>query len=197
MMFQGDRVDQDKPRLFRTWSDGTLRAILSTRYQAVNNSWYMNAIREIFPDSKVIRWRGNADTLQFDVHVPGIQAEDNDSGYGGILHVGNSEIGQRSIIAQLGVLRFICTNGMIVMDSIAGIRQRHIGDIDLVDLRKRVVDTISEGLPNIEDERMKSSGRWVSRLTEWVTYPFPECSLNSVSITRSVKSISRASGKLG
>jgi len=157
-VFQGDRVDQDKQRLFRTWEDGTLRSVLSQHYQPVNNSWYMNTIQSMFPDSKIIRWRGNADTLQFDVHLPGIEVEGNDSGYGGILRIGNSEIGQKSVIAQLGVLRFICTNGMIVIDAIAGIRQRHMGDIDLIDLRSRVIDTVAQGLPNIEDEIQRTLG---------------------------------------
>lgn len=149
-LFQSDRLDQDKPRLFRTWSDGTLRSVLSKDYQKVDNAWIMHIARDMFPDSEVIRWRGDADTLQFEVTLDHIQTVDPQSGYGGILHMGNSEIGQRSIIAHLGILRMICTNGMFIMDKIASMHKRHFGSIDHVDLKQRFLDTIQKGLPAIE-----------------------------------------------
>lgn len=149
-LFEGDRLDQSKPRLFRTWSDGTLRSVLSEGYQKVDNAWIMHAAREMVPDGKVIRWRGDADTLQFEVTLDHIQKVDPQSGYGGILHVGNSEIGQRSVIAHLGVLRMICTNGMFIMDKIASMHKRHYGDIDRNDLKKMFIETVEKGMPEVE-----------------------------------------------
>ena len=88
-LFQPGRLDQDKPRLWRTWSDGTLRSVLSEQYQKVDNQWVLSQARQMFPDANVIRWRGDADTLQFEVTLDHIQKVDDQSGYGGILHVGN------------------------------------------------------------------------------------------------------------
>jgi len=146
-LFDNNRLDQDKVRLFRTWEDGTLRSVLSENYQSVNNIWMMQTAREMFPDSDVIRWRGDADTLQFDVTLDHIQKVDDQSGYGGILHVGNSEIGQRSVIGHLGILRMICTNGTLIMDKLASMHKKHYGSLH--DLKKLFIDTIERGLPEV------------------------------------------------
>lgn len=150
-LFQADRVNQDKKLLFRTWQDGTLRAVLSERYAKIDNMWFVNLIRERFPDHRVFRWRGDADTIQFDVLLPEMQSNDNESEYGGILHVGNSEIGQRSVIAVAGVVRAICTNGMIIMDRDCSFRKRHMGEIDLESLGADIYDNIDAALPEIQD----------------------------------------------
>lgn len=153
-MFQSDRMDQKKIRLFRTWDDGTLRAFLSMQYATVNNMWYMNTMRELLPDARIIRWRGNADTLYFDAFLPDAKMvnEQGDSGYGGMFHCGNSEIGERRVICTPAVLRFICTNGMFVWDEAAdSIRQVHRGSLELDMLRSRIVDQIREALPALEE----------------------------------------------
>ena len=158
-LFQADRLDQDKDRLFRTWTDGTLRAVLSTKYQKVNNLWYLNVLKRLQPDAKVIRWRGNADTLQFDAFLPDTTTDEKDSGYGGIIHGGNSEVGQRSIIATIGVLRLICTNGMISIDfANEGVRQRHIGQLDLVKLEADIIEKMNDSIPGIQSEIQKVLG---------------------------------------
>lgn len=153
-MFQPDRMDHTKPRLFRTWADGTLRAFLSTQYATVNNMWYLNTMRELLPDARIIRWRGNADTLYFDAFLPDAKMvnEEGDSGYGGMFHCGNSEIGERRVICTPAILRFICTNGMFVWDEAAdSIRQVHRGGLKLDMLRSRIVDQVKQAMPALEE----------------------------------------------
>jgi len=150
--FQQDRLDQEKIRLFRTWKDGTLRAVLSQRYAKVNNLWYLQVLRSLLPSGRVIRWRGNADTLYFDVFLPETARHDTDSGYGGMLHCGNSEIGERRVVCAASILRMICTNGLIVSDAIGdAISRVHLGTIDLDQLQVKVRDQIKELVPTLSE----------------------------------------------
>jgi hypothetical protein len=151
-MFQADRLDQDKNRLFRTWKDGTLRAVLSDQYRALDNLWYMQVAKGLLPDAKIIRWRGNADTLQFDAYLPDTHKEGDDSGYGGGVHFGNSEIGERSIMAMSFILRMICTNGMIIKEGIGDmLRQIHRGQWTLSEMEGRIVKAIREIEPTLSE----------------------------------------------
>ena len=112
-MFQKDRVDQDKPRLFRTWSDGTLRAVLSEEYAILNNQWFLELIGKLVPGGLLSHWRGDADTIFGNVLVPDSIRQEQDSQYGGMLSIGNSEIGTRRYLSLPSVFRAICMNGCI------------------------------------------------------------------------------------
>jgi hypothetical protein len=143
-LFQSDRLDQEKTRLFRTWDDGTLRAVLSNQYARVNNRWYLQVLRELMPDdARVIRTKGNADTIYMDIFL-GESTDTNDGGLGSMLHVGNSEIGERRVVLTPSILRFICTNGMIgwsrVGDEIRTVHRRKDGIINHDDLQKEIVE---------------------------------------------------------
>jgi hypothetical protein len=48
-LFDYERVDQNKERLFRTWKDGTLRAFLSKQYTIVNNAWFLDVLSKAVP----------------------------------------------------------------------------------------------------------------------------------------------------
>jgi len=62
-LWRKDRFDQEKERLWRTWSDGSLRAMLSDKYAVVNNQWVMEVIREAVPAGMLSHWRGDADNM--------------------------------------------------------------------------------------------------------------------------------------
>lgn len=158
-MFQHDRLDQDKPRLFRTWDDGTLRAVLSNQYASVNNRWYLQVLKDVVgADAKVLRSRGNADTMYIDIYLgESYNVDTDDGGLGAMLHIGNSEIGERRVIMTPSILRMICTNGLIgwdqIGDAISTVHRRKEGNIDLekleVDIREtytRVVPTFADGM---------------------------------------------------
>lgn len=100
-LWHENRFDQDVERLWRTWDNGTLRAMLSNKYAIVNNQWMMEVVRETIPQGMVSHWRGNADNIFGNILIPDSIREEDDSDYGGMLSIGNSEIGMRRISSTL------------------------------------------------------------------------------------------------
>lgn len=156
-LWQGDRFDLNKPRLWRTWSDGTLRAVLSDKYAIVNNQWVLETMCELIPGGRVSHWRGDADNIYGNILIPDTIREETDSDYGGMLSIGNSEIGQRRISSCPSVFRAICMNGCI-WDQVSGqaIRQVHRGNVDLVSLKAKISENLLAQIPLVNQgiERM-------------------------------------------
>lgn len=144
------RADQDKKYRLRTYKDGTLRAFVTEKYAPVENIWYIEALNEIMPNSMFSHWRGDDDTIYGNVLLPDSiidYGQDDDSDYGGMLSISNCEIGRRRINQRPSVFRSICMNGNIWGETQGkAINQRHIGTIDLVELRKRIVDNVEKQL---------------------------------------------------
>jgi len=147
-LWRSDRFDQGKERLWRTWSDGSLRAMLSDKYAIVNNEWVMEVIRGAIPAGMLSHWRGDADNMYGNVLIPDSIRQEDDSDYGGMLSIGNSEIGQRRISSCPSVFRAICMNGCI-WDQEKGrsIRQVHRGELDLHFLKSEIVRNLTEQIP--------------------------------------------------
>ena len=147
------RVDQDKKYRMRTYKDGTLRAFLTDRYSPIENAWYLETMNEHLPGSMYSHWRGDDDTIYGNLLLPDSiidYGQSDDSDYGGMLSVGNCEIGKRRISQKPSLFRSICMNGCIWGKTEGEmIDRRHIGKIDLVDLKKRIVDNIEKQLPLI------------------------------------------------
>ena len=144
------RADQDKKYRLRTYKDGTLRAFVTDKYTPIDNRWYMETLNDILPGSVYSHWRGNDDTIYGNVLLPDSimdYGQDDDSDYGGMLSIGNCEIGRRRISQRPSVFRSICMNGCI-WDKVQGemINQRHMGKIDLVELKKRITDNVEKQL---------------------------------------------------
>lgn len=128
-LYSGDRDDQKtlynciingwrklnlkKKFLWRIRLDGTLRAMLSNQYIIVNNEWVLESIKKIIPGGMLSHWRGDSDTLYGNVLIPDTIREDTDSDYGGMLSLGNSEIGTRKLSTMPSIFRAICMNGCI------------------------------------------------------------------------------------
>jgi len=147
-LWRSDRFDQDKERLWRTWSDGSLRAMLSDKYAVVNNSWVMEVIREAIPAGMLSHWRGDADNIYGNVLIPDSIRQEDDSDYGGMLSIGNSEIGMRRISSTPSVFRAICMNGCI-WDQEKGksVRQVHRGELDLNFLKHQIIENLNAQIP--------------------------------------------------
>jgi len=147
-LWRKDRFDQDKERLWRTWSDGSLRAMLSDKYAIVNNSWVMEVVREAVPAGMLSHWRGDADNMYGNVLIPDSIRQEDDSDYGGMLSIGNSEIGMRRISSTPSVFRAICMNGCI-WDQEKGksIGRVHRGEIDLGTLKHEIIDNLNAQIP--------------------------------------------------
>ncbi len=145
------RVDPDKEFKFRTYTDGTLRAMLSDRYAIIDNVWYLNEIKNIMGDEpRFTHWRGDADTLYGNLLIPDTMRPESDSDYGGMISVSNCEIGKRRLSLTPSIFRSLCTNGMIFGQT-AGERlsQVHRGSVDLGKLRTRMDENIQDTLPMI------------------------------------------------
>ncbi len=148
-IFQPDRVDQKKERLFRTWEDGTLRACLSTQYTIINNTWLLELIKEIIPGGMMSHWRSDADELWGNILIPDTIRKDVDSDYGGMLSVSNSEIGTRRISSMPSVFRAICMNGCIWdQESGKAIDKIHRGkNFDLVKFGEMIKHNLQTQIP--------------------------------------------------
>lgn len=147
-LFAADRNDQQKTRLFRTWDDGTLRAVLSEQYSIVNNQWYLEVLRELIPGGLLSHWRGDADTIFGNVLIPDSIREESDSHYGGMLSIGNSEIGLRRIMSLPSVFRAICMNGCIwEQEKGQAVSKVHRGSVDFEQLKRAIAQNLQAQIP--------------------------------------------------
>ena len=142
------RLKQDKKFLFRTRNDGTLRAMMSDIYAIVNNEWLINLLNKLVPGGRLSHWRGDSDTLWGNVLIPDTIRQEADSEYGGMLSIGNSEIGERRLITRPSIFRAICMNGCI-WDQVKGtaIKQVHRGKIDLGMLEYKIKLNLDKQIP--------------------------------------------------
>ena len=156
-LWRSDRFDQGKERLWRTWSDGSLRAMLSDKYAIVNNEWVMEVIRGAIPAGMLSHWRGDADNMYGNVLIPDTIREEDDSDYGGMVSIGNCEIAKRNVMSMPSLFRAICMNGCIWSQMKGNeIKVRHIGDIDFDQLSGKLRHNIEAQIPLIPQgiERM-------------------------------------------
>lgn len=148
------RLDQDKKFLLRTYTDGTCRAFLTEKYAPVDNRWYLETLRTILPSARLSHWRGDEDTIYGNLILPDSiidYSQSDDSDYGGMITVGNSEIGTRTVSQRPSLFRSICMNGCI-WGRVDGkkIRRRHAGTIDLAQLAEEIETNIKEQIPLLD-----------------------------------------------
>ena len=149
------RIDPDKEFRFRTYSDGTLRAMLSTQYAPVDNVWYLEQLKKIFgelggDEPRFVHWQDNPDTMFGNLLLGDTVVDKGDSPYGGMFSIGNCEIGTRRLYQLLALWREVCTNGMMGWTQVGDkINKVHRGTIDLNDLSGRIRSNINEQVPMI------------------------------------------------
>ena len=145
------RLNQDKIYRMRTYTDGTCRAFVTDRYAPIDNRWYLEQLRTNLPEGRLSHWRGDEDTIFGNILLPDTiidYGQSDDSDYGGMMSIGNCEIGKRRIQQVPSLFRSICLNGCI-WGQVEGsaIKKRHIGTIDLVELGGQITANINEQLP--------------------------------------------------
>ena len=149
------RVAADKQFRLRTYQDGTLRAFLTEKYAPIDNRWYLEQLENILPGGRLSHWRGDADTIFGNVLLPDTiidYGQDDDSDYGGMLSIGNCEIGKRRISQMPSIFRSICMNGCIWGQTKGkGISKVHRGTIDLEGLAANIRQNIEAQLPLLPD----------------------------------------------
>lgn len=144
------RIDADKEFRLRTYTDGTCRAFVTDKYAPVDNRWYLETLAEFIPGGRFSHWRGDEDTIYGNVLIPDTIMDygSDDSDYGGMISVGNCEIGTRRISQMPSLFRAICMNGCI-WGQTAGekIRRVHRGNIDLDTLKLEIARNIQFQIP--------------------------------------------------
>jgi hypothetical protein len=142
------RLDQSKKFLFRTYTDGTLRAMLTERYAIVDNEWFIDVLRKLIPGGRLSHWQGDADTIYGNILIPDTIREEKDSDYGGMLSLSNCEIGTRRIDAVPSIFRAICMNGCIWGQTKGeGLSKVHRGKIDLDEFEFKIRKHLNKQIP--------------------------------------------------
>ena len=144
------RVEPDKKFRLRTYTDGTCRAFVTEQYAPIDNRWYLETLAEFIPGGRFSHWRGDEDTIYGNILIPDTIMDygSDDSDYGGMISVGNCEIGTRRISQTPSLFRAICMNGCI-WGQTAGekIRRVHRGNIDLDKLKLEIAQNIQQQIP--------------------------------------------------
>lgn len=148
------RIEKDKRFRFRTYTDGTLRAMLSELYLPIDNVWYLETVAELFKEvggdePRLSHWRGDADTIYGNILIPDTCRAEDDSDYGGMFSVSNCEIGKRRWQQLPSVFRAICMNGCIWDQTFGKALDRvHRGKtVDLGKLRRELAENINSQIP--------------------------------------------------
>lgn len=142
------RIENDKVFFWRTRKDGTLRAMLTEQYAPINNEWVMNLVQAVIPGGMLSHWRGDCDTLFGNVLIPDSIRDGDDSDYGGMLSLGNSEIGERRLESYPSIFRAICQNGNIWDREVgSAVSVRHRGKIDLDELAVKIRENLLAQIP--------------------------------------------------
>jgi hypothetical protein len=142
------RVDPEKKFLWRTRKDGSLRAMLTERYAIIDNRWFVERLKQFISAGRLSHWRGDSDTVFGNVLISDTIREEKDSDYGGMLSVGNSEIGERRVSSVPSIFRAICMNGCIWGQIKGeGIRQVHRGKVDLDKLALEIKENLNKQIP--------------------------------------------------
>jgi hypothetical protein len=135
--------------LFRLWTDdNTIRSVQSTKYARIDNRWFIEKLSKLIPDGKLSHWRGDRDNIYGNVLIPHTIRVEDDSDYGGMMSVGNSEIGMRRLSATPSVFRSICMNGCIWDQEIGySLSVRHVGNVDLERLEDMLTYNLNAQIP--------------------------------------------------
>lgn len=144
------RIDPDKEFRLRTYTDGTCRAFVTDKYAPVDNRWYLETLAEFIPGGRFSHWRGDEDTIYGNILIPDTIMDygADDSDYGGMISVGNCEIGTRRISQMPSLFRSICLNGCIWGQTQGEkIRRVHRGNIDLDVLKLEIAKNIQDQIP--------------------------------------------------
>jgi hypothetical protein len=145
------RLDQKKGFFWRTRKDGTLRAMLTERYAQIDNRWFIELLAKLIPGGRMSHWRGDSDTIFGNILIPDSIRAETDSEYGGMVSVGNSEIGERRVSSLPSIFRAICMNGCI-WGQVKGknsIGQVHRGKVDLTGLALKIKTNLEAQIPLI------------------------------------------------
>ena len=133
-----------------------IRTIVSERYGVIDNHEAMDIIQDALPsldDALASHIFNDGDDIFGNILLPDYMKSEPDSDYGVGIAFKNSEIRNSTFRISPFLFRAICLNGMIWgrQDSSIKINQKHLGNIDLVDLRLQVKNAVQVALTQGND----------------------------------------------
>lgn len=126
-------MNDPKTRMIRTL-DGNARAFLSDRYRRIDNYDIAQTVIPILGELNV-KFESNEVTDQ-KMYIKVVnerltrEVKPGDYVQSGVI-ITNSEVGMGTVTIQPLLYRLVCTNGMVVNDSKARTRRRHVGRVNL------------------------------------------------------------------
>jgi hypothetical protein len=145
--------DFGKEMLFRfNDQDDSCRAFLSDRYAVIDNNWVLDQTKQFLPQEcgqAVACDKSGDDYINFSVVLPASLRSDDDSDYGGLIKIKNSEIGTHRLDISAGVFRTICSNGMIGWVRHDDVSVVHRGKVDLDILSRQIQSSIAKHIQSI------------------------------------------------
>jgi hypothetical protein len=135
-----------------------IRTIVSERYGVIDNHEAMDIIQDALPsldDALASHIFNDGDDIFGNILLPDYMKSEPDSDYGVGIAFKNSEIRNSTFRISPFLFRAICLNGMIwgrqdARDAVK-INQKHLGNIDLVDLRLQVKNAVKVALTQGND----------------------------------------------
>ena len=106
-------ADKDMVLTLRLTDGDRLRGILSANASWIRNEWYLGVLDEALPGARLSHYRGDEFTIYGNVLIPDTIREEDDSAYGAMVSIGNSEVGTRRFSQRGSLFRAICSNGCI------------------------------------------------------------------------------------
>lgn len=137
--------------------DEYIRAVVSERYGVIDNVQVMDILRNSLPsnidEALASHIDHDGDDMFGNILLPDYMKSEHDSDYGVGIAFKNSEIRNAAFSVSPFLFRAICLNGMIWgrSNSEIKINQRHMGNIDMVELQEQVRHAIAVALTQGND----------------------------------------------
>jgi len=137
--------------------DEYIRAVVSERYGVIDNAQVMDILRNSLPsnidEALASHIDHDGDDMFGNILLPDYMKSEPDSDYGVGIAFKNSEIRNAAFSVSPFLFRAICLNGMIWgrSNSEIKINQRHMGNIDMVELQEQVRHAIAVALTQGND----------------------------------------------
>lgn len=134
-----------------------IRAVVSERYGVIDNVQVMDILRNSLPsnidEALASHIDHDGDDMFGNILLPDYMKSEPDSDYGVGIAFKNSEIRNAAFSVSPFLFRAICLNGMIWgrSNSEIKINQRHMGNIDMVELQEQVRHAIAVALTQGND----------------------------------------------
>ena len=126
-----------------------VRAVCSERYGVIDNLQAFNMLESVLPDEAVLvsHLEDDGDDLFANLLLPDRMQSLPDSDYGVGVAFRNSEVRNGTLEVSPFIFRAICLNGMIWGQAMGRtVNKRHIGQVDMRDIRAQVADAVGEAL---------------------------------------------------